>query len=247
MILYQGAQLIHFQRKGSDPFLWSAELSTFQEGKAFRGGIPLCWPWFGKVGTPSHGFARIMKWTLAQYVETEQEITLVFELNDNAQTRALWPYAFHLSLEMRLGKNVELTLHVNAEHESTAALHTYLTCKHVEDVSVDGLGLVYHDALQGGIVCQSEENSLHVNCAVDRIYAKAETQTLLHEPTRTLSLFHSHHSDVVVWNPWSEGEVSLVEMQEGDYTQMLCIETARIFKPLEMSDRLGVRIESSYM
>lgn len=224
--------------------MWSAKLSTFQKGKAFRGGVPLCWPWFGKAGSPSHGFARIMDWELAQYAQNEEAITLVFELKDNAKTRVLWPYAFHAQLKMRLGQRVELTLHVNAEHESTAALHTYLACKHIGDVAIKGLGHVYHDALQAGRVCKSDENRLHVNHAVDRIYTEANAQTLLQDSERVLSITHAHHSDVVVWNPWREGEESFLDMQKDDYTKMICIETARIFQPLEREDYLGVRIES---
>ena len=244
IILTQGAQLIHFQPKGAEPFLWSAELSTFQKGKAFRGGIPLCWPWFGKAGTPSHGFARFSEWKLSSYIENDVEIKIVFELSDSPKTRALWPYAFCARLEMSLGSDVEISLHVNAEKESTAALHTYLSCNDIHQVHVTGLGSSYHDALHGGVLCEAEENPLHVNHAVDRVYTKPEAITLIEQNTRTLRLSHRNHSDVVVWNPWAEGERSFSDMKEGDYIKMLCIESARISKPLSCEDTLHVKIAS---
>jgi len=76
IILKQGAQLIHFQPTGSNPLFWSAQLSTFEKGRAFRGGIPICWPWFGKSQFPSHGFARIMDWTLSKRIDTDDRIIL---------------------------------------------------------------------------------------------------------------------------------------------------------------------------
>ncbi len=243
-ILIQGAQLIHFQPKDGKPFLWSAKRSTFQKGKAFRGGIPLCWPWFGKAVSPSHGFARIVEWEMAQYHESEEGVQLVFELHDSAFTRSLWDFAFSVRLEMNLGSAVELDLHVNAEKESTAALHTYFACKDIHDVTVMGLGDVYNDALHAGMVCKDEAPVLHVRHEVDRIYTSPEATTLLCEGDRTLSITHENHSDVVVWNPWREGERNFADMKEGDYTHMLCIESARISKPLACEDRLHVTIAS---
>ena len=244
ILLKQGAQLIHFQPKGGEPFFWSAKRSTFQKGKAFRGGIPLCWPWFGKIGTPAHGFARIVEWEMAQYVENEEGIQLIFELRDNAFTRSLWDYAFNARLEMNLGRDVELCLHVNAEKESTVALHTYLMCQNIHDVTVMGLGSAYNDALQGGMACETKEPVLHVTHSIDRVYTMPEATTLLREKDRTLSITHKNYSDVVVWNPWREGESSFADMNENDYTQMLCIESARISKPLACEDRLQVKIAS---
>ena len=243
-ILTQGAQLIQFQPKGSEPFFWHAELSTFQKGKAFRGGVPLCWPWFGKASTPSHGFARISEWEVGSCTENKESVRIVFELSDSPTTRALWPYAFRAQLVMNLGSAVEISLHVNADQESTAALHTYLACKDIKDVSITGLGRNYKDALQSGLMCEEAKSALHVNHAIDRIYTEPEATTILHESNRTLHLSHQNHSDVVVWNPWQEGEVGFADMKEGDYTKMVCIESARISKPLSCEDALHVKIIS---
>ncbi|WP_052433534.1 D-hexose-6-phosphate mutarotase [Sulfurospirillum arsenophilum] len=242
-VLRQGAQLIHFQLKGGEPLFWSAELSTFEKGKAFRGGIPLCWPWFGKAGSPSHGFARLVEWDLLKHTQSEEGMQLLFELHDSAMTRAMWPYAFTIRLEMNLGRDVELSLHVNAEKESTAALHSYFTCKHINDVNVTGLGGIYTDSLQKGKSWESPDELLHVNQAIDRIYTQPEVKTILQEKERTISISHENHSDVVVWNPWVEGSANISDMKKDDYTKMLCIESARISKPLNRKDHLHVKIQ----
>jgi len=241
-ILKQGAQLIHFQPKGSDPLLWSAELSTFEKGKAFRGGIPLCWPWFGKVGSPSHGFARIVEWSMVSHVESEESIQLVFELSDSEMTRALWPYTFTAQLEMNLGRDVALSLHIDAAKESSGALHTYFECNNVNDTTVTGLGSQYNDSLQNGKSCVSTVDALQVSYAVDRIYTQPETQTILKENEHSVSISHKNHSDVVVWNPWKEGTEKLSDMNEDDYAHMLCVESARITKPFQSKDSLHLKI-----
>jgi len=242
IILKQGAQLIHFQPKGEKALLWSAEFSTFQKGKAFRGGIPLCWPWFGNRGVPSHGFARIVEWNLLQHVENDTGAQLVFELRDSAITRSLWPYAFTARLEMNLGRDISLSLHVNAQKESTAAFHTYFTCNVIDDVEITGLGNQYNDSLQASKVCVSDAKMLHVNHAIDRIYTQPEATIILKEPERIVSIFPKNHSDIVVWNPWSEGADKLIDMQENDYQHMLCVETARISNPLKQKDSLHVTL-----
>jgi len=245
IILKQGAQLIHFQPKGGLPLLWSASLATFEQGKAFRGGIPLCWPWFGKAGTPSHGFARLLEWEMVQYKESEKGISLSFELRDTPATRFIWPYTFTTRLEMNLAHDVTLSLHIDAQIESTAALHTYFACQKIEDVKVYGLGSTYNDTLNNGISCESQSEILCINQAIDRIYTQPETKTSFQENNRTITISHVNHSDVVVWNPWREGAEKLTDMQNDDYKQMLCIETARISKPLSACDHLDVTIAIS--
>jgi len=98
--------------------------------------------------------------------------------------------------------------------------------------------------LQKGKPCKSQNEPLHVNQAIDRIYTQPEARTILQEKERTISISHENHSDVVVWNPWVEGSANFSDMQKDDYTKMLCIESARISKPLNCQDRLHVKIQS---
>ena len=243
-ILRQGAQLIHFQPHGKKPFLWHADVTTYQKGKAFRGGIPICWPWFGKAAVPSHGFARLVEWTLSSQKESDEGVELHFELKDSAFTKTVWPYAFCATLIMKLGNDIRMEFLVDAKHTSTVALHTYFACSNIHDVRIQGLGSCYQDALQEGLVCEESSASLSIAHAVDRIYTEPKNTLFIQEGDQTVTLHQEYCSDAVVWNPWEEGSRTLSDMHAHDYTRMLCVESARICRPFEKKDHLFLQISS---
>src|SRR4051794_22437921 len=63
-----GATMLAFQPRGCKPVLWVSRESRYTPGKAIRGGIPICWPWFGDHPSdrskPAHGFARTSEWSV---------------------------------------------------------------------------------------------------------------------------------------------------------------------------------------
>src|SRR5690606_37606533 len=48
-LLLQGAQLLRFAPAGDSNWLWLSEQAAYTQGQSVRGGIPLCWPWFGNA------------------------------------------------------------------------------------------------------------------------------------------------------------------------------------------------------
>ena len=66
----QGAHITAWQPAGERPVLWLSPASAFAAGKAIRGGVPICLPWFGahpdNPSAPSHGFVRTSPWTLEE-------------------------------------------------------------------------------------------------------------------------------------------------------------------------------------
>ncbi|MBV5278601.1 MAG: D-hexose-6-phosphate mutarotase [Campylobacteraceae bacterium] len=239
-VLLQGAQLIHFQLKDRLPLLWSTDLCFYEEGKPFRGGIPLCWPWFGKVQEPFHGFARVSKWKLLQRVDTSEHVILEFGLTSDMVKVPYWIYPFELKMKMILGKKVFLELHVNSEVETTAALHTYFWTEDIEMTELGGLSYEYFDSLTQSKVL-SDLNVLKIDRTVDRIYNYSEKHTITRS-TNSIEVYHHNASDIVVWNPWREGAKKLVDMENEQYKHMLCLETARISKPIK-NEKLSLTIE----
>ena len=62
-IALHGAHVMDFRIEGGAPILWMSACSEFADNKPIRGGIPICWPWFGphpeNDELPAHGLARL--------------------------------------------------------------------------------------------------------------------------------------------------------------------------------------------
>ena len=94
-----GGQLLDFIPAGGQPLLYLSPQAQLQPGKAIRGGIPLCWPWFGPHPTdssrPQHGVARTALWTVnavarsVQLGAACQSAPISNELDDSGFTLAL--------------------------------------------------------------------------------------------------------------------------------------------------------------
>jgi len=235
----QGVQLLSWKPTNSEDILWSSTLDNFKEGYAFRGGIPICWPWFGKVHTPSHGFARLLKWHLTKHVETQEHVTLLFTLQESAYTLKLFPYAFTLTLTMVLGKRLNVSLEVVCDVKTTGALHSYFRTQDAREEKIRGLGEVYLDALDA----HKEKHTpypLQFTQEVDRVYTQSDTTTQITSKRRKLTLKHSGYSDIVVWNPWHETSSKLADMKEDDYLKMFCVESAKISTSFLRKDVLSL-------
>src|SRR5215470_20357967 len=68
-----GAQVTSWKPAGHDEVLFLSSKSSWQEGQAIRGGIPICFPWFraktDDPHAPAHGFARTKMWQLESIAE----------------------------------------------------------------------------------------------------------------------------------------------------------------------------------
>lgn len=74
-----GAHLLSPKPAGEEEVLWLSNNTPFKQGVALRGGVPICWPWFGpsaQQGLPSHGFARNLPWTPEGHDEDDSGVML---------------------------------------------------------------------------------------------------------------------------------------------------------------------------
>ena len=133
-IAMQGAHLMTFQPAGEEPLIWLSPEAKMAEGKSIRGGVPVCWPWFGSHESdnklPAHGFARTVPWRLNQvHALPNGETRLEFELIQTQTTRSQWPHACAVRNIITVGKMLKHEL-VTTNHGSDPmvigqALHTY--------------------------------------------------------------------------------------------------------------------------
>ena len=231
----QGAHLLFWQPiTESTPVIWLSQKAIFKHGKAIRGGVPVCWPWFGKLGDPMHGFARIVDWTLDSCKEDENGVELVLSLTNNQQTQAFFTKPFNVWLTIHLGKTCQLTLSCQGDFEATSALHTYFGVNNIANVVVKGLGKTYEERL-AVVNKPAIEGQLTFNQEVDRIYNNANKIITISDGDRTIQLTNTEASDVVTWNPWIDKSKSMADFADEEYQSMVCVETACINKPLKLS------------
>lgn len=201
----QGAQVLDASF-ADQPFLWLSPLADFSPGKAIRGGVPLCFPWFGKhpAGLPAHGFARNQLWTLDEQAPDALRLSLC----DNAQTRALWPHAFRLSLQVRIDHALHLDLQVDntgpEDFEFSYALHSYFAVQQLAQARVDGLEGRLRREL--GHVTTPQHGELGLARPIDAIFELADGELALQDGARRIRLLAEGMRSAVVWNPGPAAE-----------------------------------------
>lgn len=233
-ISLHGAQLLSFVPKGSGDVLWLSPQSRLPP-QAIRGGIPVCWPYFGRQGqpdgVPQHGHARTSMWRLADaQCDGEGATTLEFALPDETDA------GLDLSMTVRIGRALEQSLTTcnrgSAPQRFTQALHTYLGVADAAQVRVDGLdGLRYADKYDGREHRQAGEWHLHDPRdpgRSDRIYAEAGRRFELIDPAahRRIVLETSGSRALVVWNPGEEGARAFADMPADGWRHFVCLEAA---------------------
>jgi glucose-6-phosphate 1-epimerase len=231
----QGGHLLFWQPSTeSTPVIWLSQKANFKKETAIRGGVPVCWPWFGKSGVPAHGFARLVEWRLDSCKEDNNGVDLTLSLTNNQQTESFFTKPFHAWLTIHVGQTCEVTLSCQGDFDATSALHTYFGINNINDVTVKGLGDSYQESL-------SIENKppisgqLTFNQEVDRVYTNVDDSITITDGKRTIKLTNVNASDIVTWNPWVDKAKAMADFADEEYQSMVCVETCRINKPLKLS------------
>lgn len=243
-IALQGAHLLAWQPSGHQPVLWLSDKSAFKAGKAIRGGVPICWPWFGPAGEPAHGFARTQLWTLTAHDENDDAVMLTFTLESNSQTKKLWPHDFTLLARFRLADQCEIELEAWGDFDATAALHAYFSVADIAETAVSGLGKTFIDKVADNSPGENSSGVQRYPGRIDRIYTAPDECSVIKDSggSRQIEVYHHYQSDVVTWNPGPELSCSMGDMPNDGYKSMVCVETARITKPLKSAGETPARL-----
>lgn len=207
-----GAQVLAFQPRGERELLFLSERAAYQPGKAIRGGVPVCWPWFGLdpqgLGRPAHGLARTRQWQLrGSGILPDGQTRLTLGLRDDDQTRALWPHAFDLSLDITVGRTLHLALCTRNTGSTpmtlTQALHSYFAVADIHQTRVEGLdGCTYTDKARGaGGAQRLQAGPVHFSGEVDRVYARVPADLRIDDGAgqRTVRVRAEGSQTAVVW------------------------------------------------
>ncbi|KQH85353.1 aldose epimerase [Vibrio furnissii] len=229
-IALHGGHVVSFQPAGQPDLIWMSDAAVFDGKAALRGGIPVCWPWFGRLANPGHGFARTSEWQLIEHRENEHGVIVTLGLVHNDATMAIWPYHFSVRLHVEVSEQLTVSLEITNTDEKawvfSGALHTYLNVADITQVTTTGMGSEYIDSLQDAKVCHGGE-TLVLTDTIDRVYTQPEAQVYVQDPVlqRTLIVENSGHNAAVLWNPWAQGAASLSDMTDEGYKTMLCVES----------------------
>ncbi|MGD9653817.1 MAG: D-hexose-6-phosphate mutarotase [Sulfuricurvum sp.] len=238
IITLYGAQLLSYTFAiDTNDLLFLSEKAIFKEGTPIRGGVPICWPWFGpdpqNQGRSDHGLARTRMWNVVSSdLLHNRECRLVLELNDTPETYALWPHRFRLTLTLTVGETLtmELTTHNlgDTAMELTQALHTYFKLGDITHTTITGLErFAYNDKTDGGAE-KKADNPIRIHAETDRIYPFDGGDIVINDESfaRNIRIKCENSKTVVVWNPWIRVCKLKADLTPEDYTKTVCIETA---------------------
>jgi len=239
-----GAHVTAWAPAGTPSALWLSPLSRYDDASAIRGGIPLCFPWFGPLAgrpdAPRHGIGRTARWALDDVREVDGDVVVRLVLRDDATTRAAaWPHPFVALCTVTVGARLTVTLtftHLGQEPVLLEeALHTYLAVGDVTAAEVLGLeGVAFVDKTAAGARVPGAAGPLRIAGEVDRVYldttAPVTVRGLGHGPDdeRAVTVAKTGSATTVVWNPWSDGARATADIEDGGWPQFVCIEASNV-------------------
>ena len=231
-IALHGAQVIDWIPRDQEPVIFTSREALFTEGKAIRGGIPVCWPWFGPHPSdrsmPNHGFARNQFWQLIDSQSTEHYTQVSLQLDTDFIK--IWQHDTSLTLTIRVGKS--LSLELKTTNNGTApvtiggALHSYFYISDISKVTLNGLeGASYLDSLSG--LEKTQDGPIRFNSEVDSVYQQTDQPVLINDPgfMRCIKIEKSGSQSTVVWNPWTEKSQNLADLADDEFHEFVCVET----------------------
>jgi len=245
-IYLHGAHVTSWQPAGHEPVLWMSRSSLFQPGKPIRGGVPICFPWFGPHASdpsaPAHGFARTALWEV-----TEAQTTVEGGISLSLQTRI---DSFSVRFTVEFGSVLQMTLTtepgpgISVDQRFEDALHTYFSVSDVRNVSITGLEQVrYIDKVDGALEKPATGAAIEFTGETDRVYLKTDSECHLHDPgrNRTITISKSGSQSTVVWNPWIAKSARMPDFGDHEWPEMVCIETANVG-----SDSIALALNTSH-
>ena len=227
-IAVQGAQVLRWQPQGQRDVLWCAPLPPAGSGKAIRGGIPVCWPWFGPHATdpalPQHGLVRTLDWTLTETALTEAGGRVAFALQS-------WNCALRLKIDLASTLTVALSTHnlAAAPVVITEALHTYFDVGDVNTIEIGGLdGCRYRDNTDGG--CEKiQHGASRISGETIALFDRAHDVCTLDDPVfgRRITIQRTGGQSSILWNPGASA-TKLNDVPAGAQQHFVCLESGNI-------------------
>lgn len=237
LISIYGGQVLAFRPiHAQDDLLFLSKRAYYQQGKAIKGGVPICWPWFGPdpegKGRSAHGFMRNRMWDVIETSTTPDSGTrIVLGSADTKETQSIWPRSFMLRLEITISNTLNLELITRNPGSQTCtitqAFHTYFSVGDIRQTHVSSLeNTRYIDKVNDNL----EKNQIGVvtiEAEVDRIYQSVDSNLIIHDTARKrrIRITSKGNRTAVVWNPWAKISTEMADLEDDDYLRFICVET----------------------
>ncbi len=237
-VYLHGAQLTAWQPAHTEPVIFLSRDSEFTAANAIRGGIPVCFPWFGPKAddakAPKHGTVRLKAWTLDNIAYENGVVRISLSTESDAESEKWFPHPFRVEHHISIGR--ELSLALIAKNTGTAscviseAQHTYYHVGAIEKVSVEGLDATPYLDNTAGNREFTQQGQVTFTKATDNAYQDTTTAVTLIDPElgRRIRIEKSGSANTIVWNPWQEGAASMSDLGNDEWPHFLCIEAANM-------------------
>lgn len=240
-ITTHGASILSFKPKGAEDLLWVSPTAVYNGEKPIRGGIPICWPWFGgakEEGLPAHGFVRNAVWHLDHVAKMESGVTeVVLTIDSSEETRKVWPHNFHLELRIEVGEKLAVSLTTTNKNdydiEITEALHTYFNIKDATGLSISGLeNSTQYDTLQTPHAVSKQTGTITLNPPMDSVFVNQTTDITIQDSgnNRNILIEKQQASSTVVWNPGPEIVQGFADIPDQAWSDFVCVEAGNVFE-----------------
>ena len=231
-----GAHVTSWKPRGAEEVLFVSSRSTWQDGRAIRGGIPICFPWFadrrGDPASPAHGFVRSKTWQLESIVQNGDAVSVSMVSETDAASKKWWPGDFRIihraSFGPKLTSDLIVTNTGDVPLRFEEALHTYFRVGDIAQVRLRGLDH-YLDKTDHGRE-KIQQGAITVVSETDRVYLDTPHEIELEDQALRRRIHVSKESSLttVVWNPWVEKARALSDFADDEWRKMICIETSNV-------------------
>jgi glucose-6-phosphate 1-epimerase len=237
-VYLHGAHVTAWKPVGAHDVLFLSPNSIWQEGKAIRGGVPICYPWFGDKAddpkAPAHGLVRTKSWELQSVDLVGDSVAVTLSTGSDPSARQWFPAEFRATYRVTFGH--ELVLELTTENPGSSplhieeALHTYYEVGDAAQASVSGLDNTEYIDKTDGFRRKHQLGDIAMAKETDSVYLDTQRALELRDPVlrRRIRVVKQDSRTTVVWNPWKEKSGGMKDLGEGQWQHMLCIEASNV-------------------
>ncbi len=228
--LFGGHILSYVPKHDNRERLWVSKNANFDGSKAIRGGVPICWPWFGDhkdAQYSAHGYVRNQTWDIVSSKELTTGTQII--LKPNTCIGEGFSGNLALQLVVTVGPTLRMQLVTtnlgNTPVSYNCALHTYFSVTDIHKIKLTGLNGKYLDKTRAFDSFETPTDYQFTE-ETDRVHLYKAPDVTIADGQLDTQVISSGHDSIIVWNPWQEKSISMGDMADDSYLTMVCVETA---------------------